>query len=72
MVRVYVLYLSPLNYTAHNAGLLTDVTPTATSEDDDVVQYSDILPRKTLPSGATFVLREEPTPPSLRAKSVLL
>lgn len=71
MVRVYILYLSPLNYTAHNAGLLTDVTPTATSE-DDVVQYSDILPRKTLPSGATFLLREEPTPPSLGAKSVLL
>lgn len=56
---------------AHHAVLLTDVTPIVTSE-DDVVQYSDILPRKTLPFGATFVLSEEPIPPPLPTKSVLL
>ena len=72
MFTLSTFHLSSIN-TAHYAGLLTDGTPTATSE-DDVVQYSDTLPttQKTLPSGATFVLREDPVPPSPVAKGVLL
>ena len=42
------------------------------SSEDDMVHKINILPRKTLPSATTFILREEPTPPTLMAKSVLM